>query len=311
MTRRAWAELIGLAAIWGSSYLFISLTLRGFGPFALVFLRVGLAAAVLAPVLIRKRQALAGRWHLVPLVALPQVAIPFVLISAGEQRIDSGLAGILVATMPLWLVVLMPVLGLGRPKLLAVLGTLTGLVGVVLLLGGIGHGTTAPDLLGAGMVVAAAVCYAIGSATAKRFMTGVDPVVVTAATMTTAALVTAPFAAFEIPARLPEPTALGALLALALVCTAAAFVLYNRLIAGAGPQRAGLVAYLAPLFAVTYGAVLLDEPIGVGTFAGLALILFGSWLATRRVRPAKTVAASVEADAPLGNTERSPARPIS
>ena len=310
MTRRAWAELIGLSAIWGSSYLFISLTLRGFGPFVLVFLRVGLAAAVLAPVLVRKREVLAGRWHLVPLVALPQVAIPFVLISAGEQRIDSGLAGILVATMPLWLVVLMPLLGLGRPALKAVLGTLTGLVGVVLLLGGIGHGP-APDLLGAGMVVAAAVCYAIGSAAAKRFMSGVDPVVVTAATMTAAAVVTAPFAAFEIPSRLPEPTTLGALLALALVCTAAAFVLYNRLIAEAGPQRAGLVAYLAPLFAVTYGAVLLEEPIGVGTFAGLALILLGSWLTTRRGRTARTVAVSVETETPLGNTERSPARPIS
>jgi drug/metabolite transporter (DMT)-like permease len=310
MTRRAWAELIGLSAIWGSSYLFISLTLRGFGPFALVFLRVGLAAAVLAPVLVRKRKALAGRWHLVPLVALPQVAVPFVLISAGEQRIDSGLAGILVATMPLWLVALMPALGLGRPALKAVLGTLTGLVGVVLLLGGIGHGQ-APDLLGAGMVVAAAVCYAIGSAAAKRFMTGVDPVVVTAATMTAAAVVTAPFAGFEIPDRLPSLTALGSLLALALVCTAAAFVLYNRLIAEAGPQRAGLVAYLAPLFAVTYGAVLLGEPIGVGTFAGLALILLGSWLATRRARTARAVAVCVDSDAPLGNTERSPARPIS
>ncbi|GAB3421286.1 DMT family transporter [Flindersiella endophytica] len=310
MTRRAWAELVGLSAIWGSSYLFISLTLRGFGPFALVFLRVGLAAAVLAPVLIRKRAALAGRWHLVPLVALPQVAVPFVLISAGEQRIDSGLAGILVATMPLWLVVLMPLLGLGRPALRAVLGTLTGLVGVVLLLGGIGHGP-APDLLGAGMIVAAAVCYAIGVAAAKRFMTGVDPVVVTASTMTTAAVVTAPFAVFEVPGRLPSASVLGALLALALVCTAGAFVLFYRLIAEAGPQRAGLVAYLAPLFAVTYGAVLLGEPIGAGTFAGLALILFGSWLATRRARPARTVAVSVEADPPLGNTERSPARPIS
>lgn len=281
MTRRAWAELIGLSAIWGSSYLFISLALRGLGPFLLVFLRVGLAAAVLAPVLVRQHAALAGRWHLVPLVALPQVAVPFVLISAGEQRIDSGLAGILVATMPLWLVVLMPFLGLGRPTARAVIGTLTGLAGVVVLLGGIGHGP-APDLLGAGMVVGAAVCYAIGSAAAKRFLAGTDPVLATAATMAAATIVTAPFAAFDIPSALPPLSTLGALLALALVCTAAAFVLYNRLIAEAGPQRAGLVAYLAPLFAVTYGAVLLDEPIGVGTFAGLALILVGSWLASRR-----------------------------
>jgi drug/metabolite transporter (DMT)-like permease len=306
VTRRAWAELIGLSAIWGSSYLFISLALRGLGPFLLVFLRVGLAAAVLAPALVRHRGALAGRWHLVPLVALPQVAIPFVLISAGELRIDSGLAGILVATMPLWLVVLMPVFGLGRPTLQAVIGTLVGLAGVVVLLGGVGHGP-APDLLGAGMVVAAAVCYAIGSAAAKRFLKGIDPVVATAATMTTAAIVTAPFAAFEIPGEPPPLSTVGALLALGLVCTAAAFVMYNRLIAEAGPQRAGLVAYLAPLFAVTYGAVLLAEPIGVGTFAGLALILAGSWLAGRRPRiavPAVTI------DSQAGNTERTPARPI-
>lgn len=302
VSSRLWAALIVVAAIWGSSYLFISLALEDVGPFMLVFLRVGLAALVLLPVLIRMRRSLAGRWHRVLLIALPQVAIPFVLISAGERRIDSGLAAILVATMPLWIVVLMPVLGLGRPTVRAIVGTVVGLVGVVLLFGGVGTGTEV-DAVGAGMVVVAALCYAIGSTLVRRWMAGVHPVVVTASVMSAATVLLTPFAAFDVPAQWPGGLAIGALLMLALVCTAAAFVLYNRLIAEAGPQRASLIGYLAPAFAVAYGATLLDEPLGVGTFVGLGLILFGSWLCGgNRKQP--------EINAPEGNKSRPAARPI-
>lgn len=302
--RSYWAALIGLSAIWGSSYLFISLALEGVGPFMLVFLRVGLAALVLLPLLLRMRATLAGRWHRVFLIALPQVAVPFVLISAGERRIDSGLAAILVATMPLWIVALMPVLGLGRPTVRAIGGTLVGLVGVVLLFGGVGTGG-AVDPVGAGMVVAAALCYAIGSTLVRRWMVGVHPVAVTASVMSAATLLLTPFAAFDVPDTWPGGMSIGALLALALVCTAAAFVLYNRLIAEAGPQRASLIGYLAPVFAVAYGAALLDEPLGVGTFAGLGLILFGSWLCGKR-----RVNDDSKIDTAVGNKAGSVARPI-
>lgn len=283
MPRRAWAELLALSALWGSSYLFISIALRDVGPAFLAFVRVAGAALVLLPLTWRLRSALSGRWRYLPLVGFLQVALPFVLISAGERHIDSGLAGTLVATAPLWLVVLGPAMALGRPSVPALVGTLVGLVGVALLLGGIGTGASV-DLGGAGMVVAAAMSYAVALSLVRRFMQGVHATALTGATMATAALLLVPPAALDLPARAPGWTAGGALLALAVACTAGAFVLYNRLIAEVGPQRASLVAYLAPVFAIGYGAALLDEPLGIGTFAGLALILAGSWACSRPTR---------------------------
>jgi drug/metabolite transporter (DMT)-like permease len=283
MPRRAWAELLALSALWGSSYLFISIALRDVGPAFLAFVRVAGAAVVLVPLTWRLRSALSGRWRYLPLVGFFQVALPFVLISAGERHIDSGLAGTLVATAPLWLVAIGPAVALGRPSLQAVAGTVVGLVGVAVLLGGIGTGATV-DLGGAGMVVAAAMSYAIALALVRRFMTGVHATALTGATMATAAVLLVPPAALDLPSRWPGMAAGGALLTLAVACTAGAFVLFNRLIAEVGPQRASLVAYLAPVFAIGYGAVLLDEPLGIGTIAGLALILGGSWACSRPPR---------------------------
>jgi drug/metabolite transporter (DMT)-like permease len=284
MTRRAWAELLALSAIWGSSYLFIALALDGVGPFFLVLARIGGAALILAPITWRLRATLAGRWRYLPVVAVPQVALPFVLISAGEQTIDSGLAGTLVATAPLWMVVLGPVLALGRPTLLGLGGTLVGLVGVTLLLGGVGAGGPV-HLGGAAMVVGAAVSYAVGATLVRRYLTGVNPVVLTGATMATATVLLLPPGVLDLPATAPSAIPVVSLVMLAVVCTAGAFVLYNRLIASVDPQRASLVAYLAPVFAVGYGALFLDEPVGPGTLAGLGLILLGSWACSRSPRP--------------------------
>ncbi|WP_020578673.1 DMT family transporter [Actinopolymorpha alba] len=283
MPRRSLAQLLVLSALWGSSYLFISLALEGVGPVFLVFVRAAGAALLLLPILWVRRASLAGRWKYLPLIALPQVVLPFVLISAGELHIDSGLAGTLIATQPLWLVVLAPALGLGRPGGRAVGGTLIGLAGVAILLGGIGTGADV-HLGGATMVLAAAVLYAVGGAAVRRWMQGVDPVALTGATMSTSAVLLAPFAMAGLPTRMPGSTPVLALAVLAVACTGGAFVLYNRLIADVGPQRASLVSYLAPTFSVAYGALLLDEPLGIGTFVGLGLILLGSWTCARGPR---------------------------
>ncbi len=283
MSRRAWAELLALSALWGSSYLFISLALEDVGPVFLAFARVAGAAILLLPIAWRRRASLSGRWRYLPLVAVPQVVAPFALISAGEQHIDSGLAGTLVATSPLWLVLLGPAFALGRPGVRALAGTLVGLIGVAVLLGGVGAGREV-HLGGAAMVVVAAMLYAVAIGLVRQLMRGVDPIALTAAVMATSAGILAPLAAFDLPTGTPGPTALSALAMLAVACTAGAFVLYNRLIADVGPQRASLVAYLAPIFAVGYGALLLDEPIGVGAFVGLGLILAGSWACSRAPR---------------------------
>lgn len=283
MTPRAWLWLLLLAAIWGSSYLFISVALESVGPAFLVLVRTGGAAAILAPVLWRRRAALVGRWHLVPLVAAFQVAIPLLLISAGERYLDSGLTGILIATQPVWLVLLAPMLRQGKPTALSVAGIGVGLSGVGVLLGGPGAGTPG-QLGGAALIVGAAAAYAVGVVLVRRLMPGVDPIAVTAANMVASTIAYAPLAGFDLPTAMPSLAAVGSLVVLAVVCTAAGFVIYNRLIASVGGQRASLVAYLAPPFAVGYGALILDEPVGVNSLVGLLLVLLGSWVCARYAR---------------------------
>lgn len=282
MSVRSWLLLALLAAIWGSSYLLIALGLDGFDPVFLAFLRVALAAVVVVPFGLRHRRSLTGRMRHLPLLAATQVAVPFVLISTAEQHLASGLAGVLVASQPLWLVVLMPVLRQGRPGLLSIMGTAAGFGGVALVAGPIGGGDV--DLLAVAMILGAALCYAFGAWWAKRTMTGAQPLAQTAATLTTAALMIAPVAAFQLPHELDAGSSL-AVGVLAVVGTGGAFVIYNRLIKDAGPARASLVSYLAPGFALVYGATILHEPLGWSSVFGLALILSGSWLSSRTPSP--------------------------
>lgn len=287
MSLRASLWLLLLAAIWGSSYLFISIALDSTGPAFVAFARVAGAALLLAPLLWRRRAALAGRWHLVPLVAAFQMALPLLLISLGEQTVDSGLTGILIATQPMWLVALLAVTGRGRPRALSVVGVAVGLVGVAVLLGGPGLGA-GPG--GAAMIVGAAVCYAIGVIMVRTLMPGVDAIALTAANVVAASVELVPFALADLPTAMPTPASIAALVVLAAICTAAGFVIYNKLIASVGGQFASLVAYLSPPFAVGYGALVLSEPIGPASVIGLLLVLIGSWVcarwSTQRVDPA-------------------------
>jgi drug/metabolite transporter (DMT)-like permease len=281
MSLRASLWLLLLAAIWGSSYLFITIALGSVGPAFVAFARTAGAALLLAPVLWRRRAALTGRWHFVPVVAAFQMAIPLMLISMGEQTVDSGLTGILIASQPMWLVILPAASGQGRPRLMSLAGIAVGLAGVAVLLGGPGVGA---HLRGAGLIVGAAVSYAVGVLVVRRLMPGVDAIALTAANVTAAAMLVAPFALADLPTAAPSTAGLGALIVLAVVCTAAGFLIYNRLIVTASGQFASLVAFLSPPFAVGYGALVLGEPVGPASVLGLVLVLAGSWLCARPAR---------------------------
>lgn len=293
--------LLLLAAIWGSSYLLIALGLHSFEPAFLVFLRVAIAALVIVPFGLRHRVTLQRRWKALPLLAATQVAVPFVLISAAEQRLPSGLAGVLVASQPLWLVVLMPLLRQGRPAWTSLLGTLAGFGGVALVVGPLSSGHPV-DPVAVAMMLGAALCYAFGAWWARRTMTGVQPLAQTGATLVTASLLVAPVAAFQLPHEV-HLVPVVAVTTLAAVGTGAAFVIYNRLIKDAGPARASLVSYLAPGVALGYGATILHEPLGWNSVGGLLLILAGSWLSAR-TSPGRTRQSSAQ-DAEV--VERAPA----
>jgi drug/metabolite transporter (DMT)-like permease len=282
MSRRSWILFALLAAFWGASYMFIKVALDdGVPPFAIVFARTALAALVLMPIAVRlgALRDLSGRIGLIAPLALVQVTVPFVLITAGERDLPSALAGILVASAPIFTFLLAFALeGEERASRASLAGVGIGIVGVAVLLG-VDTGGSGAALIGGLMVVLASFGYAVGSWFLKRNFGGAQPVGIVAATMTATALMTAPFVAIEPPTEVPPLETFASLGALGVVGTGVAFVIFYSLIASEGPARASLVAYVAPGFSVLYGVALLDESFTVATAAGLVLIVGGSWLA--------------------------------
>jgi drug/metabolite transporter (DMT)-like permease len=316
MSRRSWLLLGLLSALWGASYLFIKVALEdGMSPTVIVFVRTLLAALVLLPLAIRAG-ALAGvRAHAatILLLAVVQMGGPLLLIAAGEQHIASGLTGILVATAPIFTFLLAFVIeGEERAAPLSLAGVAIGIAGVAMLLGVDAGGGL--DAVGGGlMIVLASFGYGVGGWVVKRKVSGVEPVAIIGATALTVAVLMAPFAAISAPSHWPALDATASLLALGVLCTGVAFVIFYSLVASDGPARASLVGYIAPSFSIAYGITLLDESFTVWTALGLVLILGGTWLAaTGGQLPAGgvDVAAAGEADgrpdAPLleGGAER-------
>ena len=281
MSSRSWTLLAILAALWGASYLFIKVALEDLSPAMIVFVRTALAGAILLPFAARSG-ALAGireRAGWVVLLAGIQVAVPFMLITVGEEEISSSLAGILVSSAPIFTAILAVWVDHSeRSRGWNLVGVVIGIVGVALLLG-VDVGGDGAQLLGAGMVLLASLGYAIGGFMLKRKFAGVQPIGTVTSTMVVSAAMLLPWAAFTFPSSFPDLEGTASILTLGIAGTGIAFVIFYTLIATEGPAKASIVAYVAPIFAVFYGATLLDEAVTAGTFAGMALILFGSWLA--------------------------------
>jgi drug/metabolite transporter (DMT)-like permease len=277
--------LVVLAAIWGASFMFIKVAVREVDPVALVWLRLVLAAAVLVPVVlvVVGRPALgearrnAGRLTILGLV---NSALPFVLISWAETRIDSGLTAILQAAAPLFSVLLLALIGDERVTGSSLAGVLSAFVGVALLVGAHAGG----GLLAALAVILSALCYAAGGVFGARRLRHVDPLVVAAGSMVSAALVTAPFGLATLPSSLPGWKETASVVVLGVAGTGIAYILYFAILRGAGASRTILVTYLVPSVALAYGVLLLGEPFRAAAALGLALILGGVALAGRRAR---------------------------
>jgi len=270
-----------LAALWGASYMFIKVAIDDVSPIVVVWSRLVLAAIVLLPIAHSRRTLGTLRGHLpvIGVLSVVQVLGPFLLITFGERHIPSALAGILVASAPIFTALL--AFQLDREELATgwrLVGVLVGIVGVGLLFGVDLTGDTAA-LLGGLMVLLAGLGYAIGPLQMKRRLQGVPPVATAASTMTIAALIVTPAIPFVVPTAVPGIDTIGSLLVLGAGGTGLAFLIFYTLIAEVGPGRATVVAYIAPGFSVVYGVVLLGERFTVGTAGGLLLILGGSWLA--------------------------------
>jgi drug/metabolite transporter (DMT)-like permease len=283
MSPRAWILFTLCSVIWGVPYVFIKVAVdAGLPPAFVAWSRIALAAALLVPLAWHRGalRGLRGRESSILAYAACEVAVPFVLIAAGERYISSSLTAILVATMPLMVALFSLRLSPAeRPTGRRLLGLLLGFGGVVALLGVDVAGRSA-ELLGAALVLLATLGYAVAALIVSRRLADLDPLGAVAASLTVATFALLPAAIVTPPDGPPRPAALAAIGVLGIVCTAAGLLIFFRLITDAGPGRASVITYVNPLVAVVVGVLALGERLGVVSIAGLALILGGSWLST-------------------------------
>ncbi len=285
-----------LAGLWGASYLFIKVALEDdVPPIFIVFARLALGAIVLVP-LASKAGMLRGmgRWRgPIVFMALVQVVVPFLLITYGERHIPSSLTGILVSAAPIFTALIAVRYDDDeRPHGIAIIGVAMGIVGVVLLFG-LDLSGDATAIAGGLMVLLASIGYAIGSLYLKHRLQDIPAIGIAASTMLVGTLVLLVPALLQLPPHVPEAKTVGSLILLGAGGTGIAFWIYFTLIAEIGPGRASLVAYIAPGFAVVYGATLLSEPVTAGAILGLALILAGSYVAAEGRLPGQARATIV------------------
>lgn len=283
------AEFLLLAALWGSSFLFMRLGAAEFGALPTAGLRVGLAALFLLPVFLvpgvwndfRKR---AG--HIL-FVGLLNSGIPFALFAFAVMNITTGLTSILNATVPLTGALVAWVWLKDRPDAWRTSGLAIGFVGVCLLVIGKSGFSIAPGAASSGQALLAMLaclvatfCYGLAASFTKRHLTGVHPLATASGSQIGAALGLALPTMWLWPAQPASMGAWGAMVAVALLCTSLAYVLFFRIIAQAGPSKALTVTFLVPVFALAYGRVFLDETITPWMIGCGLVIMAGTALST-------------------------------
>jgi drug/metabolite transporter (DMT)-like permease len=278
-----WLLLLALVAMWGSAFMFTGIAVRGFSPTELVAIRLGIAAVLLTGlVLVRGHRFPWTRrfWLFSLAISLAGNCVPFWLISFGQQRIDSGLAGILMGIMPLTTMVLAHFFVRGeRLNRIKAIGFGIGFAGLVALIGPEallelrGEGT---ELLHQLAVLGGAICYAINTIVA-RHRPPADPLVAAAGVMLAGSAIMLPIGGASASTQLlaAPPVPLAAMLALSIVATAIATVVFLKLVATAGPSFTSFINYLIPVWALLMGVIFLGEEPSVRVVLALALILAG------------------------------------
>lgn len=290
MSRRGWVLFSAMAVLWGIPYLLIAIAVETYAPAAVVAGRTVLGAALLLPIAWKHgalRPALA-RWPWVLAFAGIEMAGPFMLLSTAEQTLPSGITGLLVATVPLFATVV--AFASGEAAALArirVVGLLIGLGGVALIVSGSnGDGEVRPVTVA--MVLLVAVCYATAPFIVSRRLDGVPGIGVAALSLAAVGVLYLPIGLVTQDGT-PSARSTWALVGLAVVCTAVAFVVFFRLIAEVGPSKATMFTYVNPVVAIALGVVILDESLTIGLIVGFPVVLIGCWLAASHRAPSEPI----------------------
>ena len=268
-----------MGVIWGIPYLLIKVAIRDLEPGVLVFARTLPATLLLLPIALRHGRwgPLVARWEWVLAYTVVEVALPWLLLGTAEEHVSSAFAGLLVAAVPLIGAVLVVIFG-GDERLSTrrIVGLLVGFAGVAALLG---LDVSSDDLASAAAILVVALCYATGPIIVTRRLADLPSLDVVTASLALTAIAYAPYALTHRPESVSGKV-IASVIILAVVCTAAAFLLFFELIAEVGPTRATVITYINPAVAVLLGVLLLDEPFTLGIAIGLPVVLLGSFLAT-------------------------------
>jgi drug/metabolite transporter (DMT)-like permease len=265
-------------------YLLLKVSVRELSVPVIVCSRTLIGALILVPITLHQKTLLPAlkKYHYVLLYAVLELFIPWLLITAAEQKITSGLAGLLVATVPIWTTVIASIKGdktVWHKKRLG--GLLIGFIGVLLVVG-IESIRSDQNPLAIIMILVASLSYATAVATVTATIPEIDPIAINGLAMISAAIFFLPFALFALPDHMPTAHVIASQITLGLLPTAMAFILFFELMRDVGPARASLVTYLNTAFAVVLGVVILHEPLTLGILVGLPLVLIGSYFAGRK-----------------------------
>jgi drug/metabolite transporter (DMT)-like permease len=284
MSTRGWILFAAMGFIWGIPYLFIKIAVGELAPATIVLGRTAIAAAMLVPIALARGgfRPLLPHWRLLLVYSLVEIIGPWFFLTHAEERISSSLAGLLIAGVPLVGALVAWRDSHERPDAARGLGLLVGFVGVGLV---VGFNVASDDLVAVLEVGLVVVGYAIGAMLIGR-MRDLPTLSVIAASLALAAVVYVVPGIAQLPSSLPSPQAIAAVIVLGVVCTAVAFLVFFALIREVGPNRATVITYVNPAVAVVLGVLILAEPFTPTIALGFALIALGSFLGTRRARPA-------------------------
>jgi drug/metabolite transporter (DMT)-like permease len=277
-----WGMLIGTAVLWGGSFLFMDIALDDFSPALIAFGRIALGAATLSVMPAAREPVPRSDWPQVALLGLTWMAVPFLLLAVAQQWIDTGLAGMINATTPLFTALFGALLVRALPSRLQVAGLVIGFLGVIAIsLPSVDGGS---NLAGVALVLAAATLYGVAFNIAAPMQRTHGSLPVTWRALVVAAAILLPAA---VAGALESTFGWGSLLAvvaLGALGTGVAFRWFSELIARVGPARASVSIYLVPVVAVALGAAVNDEQVHAAALAGTAMVLGGAYLTTRPAR---------------------------
>ncbi len=284
MTRRGWGLFALVGLLWGIPYLFMKVAVEEFATPVIVFARVLIGAVVLIPLAFYKRELIPALkyWKYIALYAVLEMVIPWSLITSSQRDLSSGVVALLVATVPIWATFFAHRAGdTSAADRTRVFGIAIGLIGIALIVG-IESLNDVNNLVALFNVLIAAFSYAWAVNMITTKAPNVSGIAINGLAMAISTVVFAPFALTHLPEQVPSNGAILSTLGLGILCTAAAFWIFFKVLEDIGPARASLVVYPNTAIAVVLGVILLDEKLTVAILIGLPLVLIGSYYASRK-----------------------------